>query len=184
MLVAYMDESGHSQDPKSHFVGMGALIADSGDWDRLTAEWSGALSKAGLTGEFHMRLFAHRRGPFEGWTEARRRSLLAQLVDAIVKIKAVPVACVVSLDAFKGAPEFLQKFYKEPYFMAFQHVTRGASLQALPKDWPPKPETVSMVYAIQKEFGAVTPTDTGAAVKSGSAHELWSAMKKLTMYGQ
>jgi hypothetical protein len=91
MLVAYIDESGHSRDPRSHFAGMGALIADSADWDTFTSEWSAALSDAGIKGEFHMRLFAHCRGPFEGWTEDRRRSLFAQLVGAIVKIKAIPV---------------------------------------------------------------------------------------------
>jgi hypothetical protein len=44
-----------------------------------------------------------------------------------VKIKSGPVGCVVSPDAYKGAPEFLRTFYEEPYFMAFQHVTKGAS---------------------------------------------------------
>jgi hypothetical protein len=185
MLVAYIDESGHSRDPKSHFAGMGGLIADSADWETFTSEWSEALADAGIQdGELHMRQFAHSRGPFKGWAEEKRRGLMTRLVSAIVMAKAVPVGCVVSLDAYNAAPEFLQKFYKEPYYMAFQHVTRGASLQALPKEWPPKPETVSMVYAEQREFGATTPKDPEANLKKGSAHELWSAMKRLTVWGQ
>jgi hypothetical protein len=185
MLVAYIDESGHSRDPKSHFAGMGGLIANSADWETFTSEWSAALSDAGIQGgELHMRQFAHNRGPFKGWMEEKRRVLMARLVSAIVKIKAVPVGCVVSLDAYNAAPEFLRKFYKDPYFMAFQHVTRGASLQALPKEWPPKLETVSMVYSTQREFGATTPKGPEAKLRRGSAHELWSAMKRLTTYGQ
>lgn len=185
MLVAYIDESGHSRDPKSHFVGMGGLVADSADWDVLTSEWAEALSDAGVKGgELHMRQFAHSRGPFKGWSEGQRRELMARLVEAIVKAKAVPVGCVVSLNAYYAAPEFLRKFYKEPYFMAFQHVTKGASLQALPKEWPPKLETVSMVFATQREFGATNSKDLRANLKKGSAHELWAAMKKLTVYGQ
>jgi hypothetical protein len=185
MLVAYIDESGHSRDPKSHFVGMGGLIADSADWETFTSEWSAALSDAGIQGgELHMRQFAHSRGPFKGWPEEKRRELMARLVSAIVKIKAVPVGCVVSLEAYNSAPEMLRKFYKEPYFMAFQHVTRGASLQALPKEWPSETETVSMVYATQREFGATKPKDPNANLKKSSAHELWSEMKRLTTYGQ
>jgi hypothetical protein len=91
---------------------------------------------------------------------------------------------VVSLDAYNAAPEMLRTFYEEPYFMAFQYVTREAALQALPKEWRPKAETVSMVCATQREFGATTPKDPDRNLKKGSAHELWSAMKKLTTSGQ
>ncbi len=134
MLVAYIDESGHSRDPKSHFAGMGGLIADSSAWEAFAPEWAQALSDANVDGgELHMRQFAHSRGPFEGWTEVKRRALMTRLVGAIVKIKAVPVGCVVALDAYNAAPASLQAFYKEPYFMAFQQVTKGASLQALPQ---------------------------------------------------
>lgn len=35
MLTAYFDESGHSKDPRSHFCGIGGLIADSASWDSL-----------------------------------------------------------------------------------------------------------------------------------------------------
>lgn len=34
MLVAYIAESEHSRDPKSHFGGVGGLIADSADFSR------------------------------------------------------------------------------------------------------------------------------------------------------
>ncbi len=185
MLIAYIDESGHSRDPKSHFAGMGGLIADSADWETFTSEWSAALSDAGIEGgEFHMRQFAHSIGPFKGWVEEKRRELMARLVGIIVKVKAVPVGCVVSLDAYNAAPKALREFYKGPYYMAFQDVTKGALLQGLPTEWPSNQQTVSMTFATQREFGATTPKDSDANLRKGSAHELWSAMKKLTTYGE
>jgi hypothetical protein len=101
-----------------------------------------------------MRDFAHRTSDYAGWNEERRRSLFARLVGLIVKAKPVPVGCVVSLSDFHAAPPKLKEFYLEPYFMAFQDTTRGAALQALPKNYPFECERVDMVYAYQSEFGA------------------------------
>ena len=184
MLTAYFDESGHWKDPKSRFCGMGGLIADSAAWDRLSDIWRTALTDAGASGPFHMRHFAHRRGEFKGWTEEQRQALFGKLVDAIVTIDAVPTGCVVSLDAFNAAPDFLKAFYREPYFMAFQMVTRGAALQALPKTIPFEPETVAMVFAEQREFGTTTSGSEAQERQAGAAQQLWIAMKKLTIYGE
>lgn len=184
MLTAYFDESGHSKDPKLRFCGMGGLIADSSAWETLSDIWRAALKDAGVTGPFHMRHYAHRRGEFKGWTEERRQALFGRLVDAIVTIDAVPTGCVVSLDDFNAAPDFLKKFYREPYFMAFQMVTRGAALQALPKTIPFEPETVAMVFAEQLEYGATTSGSEAQERQAGAAQQLWIAMKNMTTYGQ
>jgi HEAT repeat protein len=50
MQTPHPADAAINPDPKSHFVGMGALIADSADWDTFTSEWSAALSKAGVKG--------------------------------------------------------------------------------------------------------------------------------------
>lgn len=183
-LTAYFDESGHSKDPKSRFCGMGGLIANSAAWDRLSEVWRAALADAGLSGPFHMRHFAHRRGEFKGWTEEKRQSLFGKLVDVIIEIDAVPTGCVISLDDFNGAPPRLQTFFKGPYFMAFQMATRGAALQALPKEFPFEPQIVDMVFAEQKEFGAISCGTEGQERQAGNARQLWLAMKKMTDYGQ
>jgi hypothetical protein len=184
MLTAYMDESGHSADPRSRYVGIGGLIAEEKAWERFESEWSTALADAGIHGGFHMKDFAHRMGHYQGWDEAKRRSLLGRLVDAIVNAKATPVGCVVSLDDYNAAPPDLQRFYQDPYYMAFQHATRGAALQALPKDYPYTPETVAMIYAYQSEFGATEAKAEYDERQAGRAQQLWHAMKELTMEGQ
>jgi hypothetical protein len=167
MLKAYMDESGHSRDPKSRFVGMGGLIAECDDWVRFEGDWKAALDDVGLK-EFPMKDFAHSEGQYSGWKEEKRRKHFGALVKAIVSIKVEPVGCVVSLDSFNRAPTHIKEFYLGPYFMAFQTVTRGAALQALPENpFAPEPsnlETVAMVYAYQAEFGA---SESGRAVDGG-----------------
>jgi hypothetical protein len=184
VLIAYMDESGHAADPRSKFVGMGGLVAQDSAWNQFETEWHDALAEAGIEGGFHMVDFAGRQGPYKGWEEERRRKLFGTLVGAIVKTKAEPVGCVVSLDDFNAAPPKLQEFFKDPYHMAFQAVTRGAALQALPKDYPFTPETVAMVYAYQSEYGATEVKDAADERQAGSAQKLWHAMKKLTIVGQ
>lgn len=181
-LTAYIDESGHAKDPRSRFVGMGGLVADCCSWRQLETVWRDALAAAGISGPFHMREFAHRVGQYKGWEENRRRLLFGALVNAIVDAGAVPVACVVSLDHFNAASQQLRDFYHGPYYMAFQHVTKGAALQALPTDLIAEPQTVDMVYAIQEEFGTTAAREEG--IKAGSAQELFRAMKALTYVGQ
>jgi hypothetical protein len=184
VLIAYMDESGHSKDPKSRFSGMAGLIAEGDAWEQLEATWNSALAEAGIKNGFHMKDFAHRQGEFKDWKESGRRHLFSKLVTAITDAKAIPVGCVVSLDCFNGAPQLLKDFFHEPYFMSFQMVTRGAALQALPKEVPYVPETVAMVYAYQEEFGATAARAEADNRKAGAAQELWREMKRLTMYGR
>jgi hypothetical protein len=109
--------------------------------------------------------------------------LFGRLVDVIVTIKAVPTGCVVSLNDFNAAPDFLKNFNRGPYFMVFQMVTRGAALQALPETVPFEPETVAMVFAEQREFGATTSGSEAKERQAGAARQLWIAMKKQTSYG-
>lgn len=183
MLTAYMDESGHSKDPRSHFVGMGGLVAECCAWEKLDAAWKATLADFGIDGAFHMKDFAHRTGEFKkGWNEPRRQKLFGRLVGAIVESQAVPVGCVVSLDDYNAAPAILKTHFQDPYFMAFQIVTRGAAVQALPKTYPFEPESVAMVYAYQEEFGATAPTEREE--QAGQAQRLFRAMKRLTIYGQ
>ncbi len=132
MLVAYIDESGHSKDPKSHFCGMGGLVADSSKWEALDVSWQATLNEAGLNGAFHMNQFAHKQGEFKKWTEHQRKNLLGKLINSIVELDAVPVGCVIWLDHYNACPKLIRDFYREPYFMAFQTVTKAAALQTLP----------------------------------------------------
>jgi hypothetical protein len=181
MLTAYVDESGHSTDKECRFVGLGGLVAPLSRWEKFTDDWQAALDEFIGGEEFHMRQYVRVPGvgPYEGWDKKRREEFMAKLVGAIVESEAQPVACIVSLDARDALHPSHQEFFGDPYLTAFQQVTRGLSLAAIPREFPFKPETVSMVYAYQSEFGAIT---TGAALpqNQGRAESLWHAIKQQT----
>ena len=81
---AYFDESGHPSDPNAHGFAVGGCVARVESWKTFNQEWSGVLREFNLQW-FHMRDFAHRRGPFIGWSEDRRRALLAQLIGLMTR---------------------------------------------------------------------------------------------------
>lgn len=160
------------------------MVADSSKWEALDVSWQAALSEAELNGAFHMNQFAHRQGEFKKWTEPQRKKLLGKLVNCIVELNAVPVGCVIWLDHCNSCPKLIRDFYREPYFMAFQMVTKAAALQALHSRIRGVPEAIDMVYAYQKEFGATEAGSSKNERQAGTAQRLWLAMKKMTTFGQ
>src|SRR5450759_1876110 len=82
MLLAYAEESGHAADLNCRHVGMAGIIAPSERWEEFDRLWLTILARYGLD-NFHMREYAHRRGPFVGWSEEKRRNLMQELLDAI-----------------------------------------------------------------------------------------------------
>lgn len=77
-LVGYFDETGDSEDPRISVVGVAGAIAPLESWVRLECEWQRITSVLGVR-EVHMKNLAHFRGEFSGWTEERRRDLLAPI---------------------------------------------------------------------------------------------------------
>jgi len=184
-LTAYVDESGHSVDPRARFVGLGGLVAPVSRWEKFTDQWGAALDEFIGGQEFHMKEFIliPGIGPYVGWDENRRQKFMGRLIAAIIESEAAPVAAIVSLDARDALHPTHQEFFGDPYFTAFQQVTRGLSLAALPREVPFEPETVSMVYAYQKDFGAIN-SGSDAPQNQGRAESLWHAMKEKTIFGQ
>lgn len=181
-LVAYMDETGHSDDPRCHFAGMAGFVGPEKLWTALAEYWQSAMAYFKLTEPFHMKDFAHSQGQFTGWKgdEAKRKSLLNALVTGLVAIKPTPVGTVVSIEDFRGLSKEQQAAFKDPYYIAFQRCTRGASLEAMDLE----PETVSMVYSYNHEFGATKAQEVYSVDQSGLAEQLWHTMKNSTDFGK
>jgi hypothetical protein len=177
MLTAYADESGHSVDPKCRFVGLGGLVAASEEWDKFEVEWQGVLDEFIDGKPFHMRDFTyrHEKSLYVGWDESKRRDFLGRLVGAIISSGARPSGCVVYLDHFEKLHADHRSAFRDPYFMAFQEVTKGLSLSAMPKYRSFVPEAVEMVYAYQETFGAT---------EHGRAQQLWHLIQKESPWGQ
>ena len=173
-LTSYMDETGHLDDPNLEYVGMAGFVAPRGAWEVFDTGWNDLMRNACLTRPFHMKDFAHSQGQFESWKgkEDMRRAFFGRAMKLIVETGGTPVGAIVSLSSFRSLTNEQQRGFLDPYYVAFQTVTRGAAIEAVFED---PEESVAMVYAYQSEYG----TNNG-----GRAEQLWHAMKKHYEHGK
>lgn len=166
--LSFVDESGHSRDPKRNTLSLAGLLATEEAWRAFDPEWRAALASEGLAGPFHMMHFATRKREFEGWPESRRRNLLGKLVDAIRNARAVPIGSVAIVRGPGALPERTQELFRDAHFIAFQPLTYNIAVAASMMD-PLKegPGPVTMVYAHHPEH-SIGPASTG---------RLWEAMR-------
>jgi hypothetical protein len=192
-LTAYFDESGHADDPRCRFVGVGGLCAPLATWEAFDEKWQEILNEQCGGHPFHMKAFSFGEGHFKGWDKPRREKLFGALVKTIKESKARPFGAVVSLDAWdylcKAIPG-IDKVLGEPYHWCFQDATRAATVSLLEHSIDhlddsmefENKESVAMVYARQKEYGTIT-SPTGTARESmGRSENLWYAIKDANPY--
>jgi hypothetical protein len=193
-LTAYFDESGHSEDERCRFVGMGGLCAPTSAWSEFDGKWQAILDEHCEGKPFHATDFANQQKPFNGWKEEKRQKFLGGLIAAIKESGARPFGAVVSLDAYEficqGIPAARQ-FILDPYYLCFQDVTRAAAVSLIGysvdngysiddlKDWQEfeKNEKVAMVYAYQQRFGAISSPENTPRQSMGRAESLWYAIR-------
>lgn len=180
MIVSYMDETGHVDDPASNYVGMAGFAGPEELWEPFAKLWQYAITSAPfhLKKPFHMKDFAHRRGEFEGWDEEKRKSLYGKLIEMILLIQPIPIGAVISIEDFKSLTPQQQSNFKSPYHFAFQTCTRGAAILGR------VPAEIRMVYSENIEYGAVESFPDAGAKQLGNADLLWRSIKELTFFGQ
>ena len=180
--TSYMDETGHSDDPKFHFAGMAGFVAPAKLWKALGKCWEKVLNKFELTEPFHMKEFAHSQGEFKDWKgkEEKRKSLYGKLIEGIVAVQPQPVGTIVSIEAFRSLSERQQKSFLDPYYVAFQRCTRGAASKGM---FGEPREKVAMVYSYNEEYGATKSQKEYSVDQAGRAEQLWHMMKKHTDFG-
>jgi Protein of unknown function (DUF3800) len=167
--LSFVDESGHSHDPKRNCLCLAGLIAKEDAWRAFDAEWRAACQNEGLTEPFHMMYFAARKREFKGWTEERRRRLLGNLITVIWKAQAIPIGSVAMVRGPDALSERSQKHYRDAHFIAFQPLTYHIAVAANMMD--PREQglgPVTMVYAHHPEHS------NGLA----STRKLWDAMRE------
>ena len=163
--VSYVDEAGHSKDPRRNYLCLAGLLATEVSWKLFDTEWRTICSEEGLTSPFHMKDLSAYKGQFAGWTEVQRRRLLKRLISAIRGAKAIPVGSVVSVKDFNAFEPSRREELKDPYFMAFQNLTFHLAVAAS-MELPPG--RVKMIYAHHPEHSHGV----------GNAQELWEAVRK------
>jgi hypothetical protein len=115
----YFDEGGHPADPNVQAFALGGCVASAEDWIAFDQAWTRTLRDEGVRDEkgvqwFHMKDFAHFRGAFAGWTEARRRTLLARLVDAMITHRLGFIGIAWQFDPADGRHD-LEYYYNAAY---------------------------------------------------------------------
>jgi hypothetical protein len=115
ILPAYFDETGHSQDKQTKFLGIAGCVCEVGIWQKVERKWKQMLDSESLP-YFHMKEFAHSRGVFQKWkgkaNEPKRREVYNRLWQIILEDPIIPVGCFVS---FKDYSQYFQEAYNEPF---------------------------------------------------------------------
>jgi hypothetical protein len=135
MLIAYMDETGHSKDELQKFNGMAGFLAAPDRWRELEARWKATLeNKEFKLPHFHMREFEARDakgntlGFYKGWSEAKRRRLYSKLMRHIHNAVALPIGAVIAMEDWRALTDFQQKLlHGDPYFLTYQNVIAYAT---------------------------------------------------------
>jgi len=117
MLCGYLDETGHSLDPRQNFNGMAGLLAADAEWQRFTRKWKATLQAFHLP-FFHMKDFAHFRGLFVDWDEAKRKRLLKKLLTHIESLRPIPIGVILDMKALRRLPADKLEHLTEPYMLS------------------------------------------------------------------
>jgi hypothetical protein len=96
-VVAYLDDSGHEDDPNELMLAIGGGTATAGVWDEVATKWRRALGEAAL-GAFHANEF-HR---FWQHDTKRAQELIRQLV-GIADTLVLPVIAYAGVEGYRAA---------------------------------------------------------------------------------
>jgi hypothetical protein len=115
MLHAYMDASGSHAEAERCIVA--GYWGGKSEWARFERAWNAVLDSEGVS-EFHAKLFWQRQpitgrrfGEYAGWTDARHRAFVDQLLNTIQKHRVVPFGMAVDLAEWKKEPAYYRKIY-------------------------------------------------------------------------
>ncbi|HEV1993518.1 MAG TPA: DUF3800 domain-containing protein [Candidatus Acidoferrum sp.] len=164
-FASYVDETGHSKDPKRMYFCLAGLVATQEVWKSFDTEWRQVAAEESINLPFHMKDFAHSHRQFAGWSEERRQRLLGKLMTTIRRAAAIPVGSVVSVKAFNALEPKFRSGLRDPYFVAFQHLT-WHMVVAASLNIPGGP--VSMVYAHHPEHSR----------GRGNSEQLWDVYRR------
>ncbi len=153
-VKAFVDDSGHVDDPQIRAIACGGCIAPIDSWEHFEREWKQALADFGIR-YFHMKHCAHFRGEFAKWkdTPSVRDALMRRLVDVMTDRVAAYIG-----GAMWIGPKVLRPTYdvaSHPYFDCFQWAIYGALQETVAL---PEGEKVQMIISESTELDAPSVT--------------------------
>jgi hypothetical protein len=152
IFEAYLVESGHPQDPNLKVFSVAGFIAPCDLWKRWELDWRYILSVYEIEpAQFHMKDYVHSNGAFASWKgkESKRRAFLSELLRTFNPL-FVPIGSSVVLEDYGKLSSAHKEMIGDEYELCFKYVLLECVDQAL---HCPEGETVSIIFADQKEFG-------------------------------
>jgi hypothetical protein len=146
LLTAYLDESGHSRS--TDFFAIAGFVGDEASCSKFEQMWKDTLEETGAP-YLHMREFAHSLGPFEGWSEERRKKLLAGCIGAIRSTKLRAVGAILCIEDYKQLDREAQMGFTDPFLCCFQEVIRAIAIVSKSKSSGSQTRTI---YSTPREF--------------------------------
>src|SRR5262245_43012561 len=117
VLVAYVDESGHSSE--SRIVAMGGLISSVPHWQEFTDGWQAMLQRHGNV-TLHMADLESFHGEFKDWNTERRKALLADVMKCLHDHVYLAFGAAVIVEQYRTWPTEIGEALVDPWFMCFQ----------------------------------------------------------------
>jgi hypothetical protein len=193
-FTAYCDEFGSPQDTERRTMGVAGLLAPFSKWGEFSSHWESYLTLEKVPQPFHMKDFVHHSKAFsdarwEKWEERER--ILTGLVSILHDVHAIPVAASVVLSDYNALTPDQKGRCKSPYHLAFQAVTSNMGFAAASIDLEAKLAKALEAYRQnveldEKSLAKLTSVSMVYAKLegyTGSADELWSAIKATNMFG-
>lgn len=149
MLVAYMDESGHSGD--SRIVAMGGVVGSHVHMEALADSWRKLRERHNLN-VFHMSELESYSGEFIGWSKDQREALLADVFSTIKDLWIMPFGSAVVIEGYQKLPA-LNLAFCDPWFICFQLcVSEVAKSQMWHRDDPTPKDKIAVFHDRQMEY--------------------------------
>ncbi len=137
-----MDDSGTHDG--SHNCVVAGYWGGVNEWRRFERAWREVLSREGISefkaNEFWPRIKDERIGPYRGWTDARHRRFIAQLLKVIFQAKIYPFGSGVLAADWQAQPLHIRQVITlanvptkaKPMFVSFQRNLYRAASYCLP----------------------------------------------------
>jgi hypothetical protein len=146
-LTAYLDES--KSDPIFVLAG---LVSTAHNWNRFSREWGKVLKEYQIP-YLHMKEFAFSKGPFQGWSESRRKALLQRFLFLIKSGERIhSFSCIFNYRQYDHIfpPRFRQQ--QDHYFFAFQNCIVSMKSFCDRHNLAPAGEKIDLVFDNQAQF--------------------------------
>jgi hypothetical protein len=109
-IWAYIDESGHPDDPNIRAFALGGCLGFPHEWNAFEEEWKHTLLEEGVSW-FHMKDFENSKGQFSKWTKEQHQAFLGRLIEIMDRHVSAYVGFAKPFPACKNRGTLRELYY-------------------------------------------------------------------------